>query len=120
VLPIPLGLLRPVYSRACRAVSADSYTILFAADPVVTLHLVVKNVPYEVLRDFVPVAQVTTQPIAVAVHASLPVANVQELMAHAKANSGKLSFAHAGTGSGQHMSGELLKKMAGIDMVHIP
>ncbi|HEU4353947.1 MAG TPA: tripartite tricarboxylate transporter substrate binding protein [Burkholderiales bacterium] len=98
----------------------DGYTILFAADPVVTLHLVVKNVPYEVLRDFVPVTQVTTQPIAVAAHASLPVANVQELIAHAKANPGKLSFAHSGTGSGQHMSGELLKKMAGIDMVHVP
>jgi len=98
----------------------DGYTILFAADPVVTLHLVVKNVPYEVLRDFVPVTQVTTQPIALAVHASLPVANVQELVAYAKANPGKLSFAHSGTGSGQHMSGELLKKIAGIDMVHIP
>jgi tripartite-type tricarboxylate transporter receptor subunit TctC len=98
----------------------DGYTILFAADPVVTLHLVVKNVPYEVLRDLVPVTQVTTQPIAVAVHASLPVANMQELVAHAKANPGKLSFAHSGTGSGQHMSGELLKKMAGIDMVHVP
>jgi tripartite-type tricarboxylate transporter receptor subunit TctC len=98
----------------------DGYTVLFAADPVVTLHLVVKNVPYEVLRDFVPVTQVTTQPIAVAVHPSLAVASVQELVAHAKANPGKLSFAHSGTGSGQHMSGELLKKMAGIDMVHVP
>jgi tripartite-type tricarboxylate transporter receptor subunit TctC len=45
---------------------------------------------------------------------------VQELIAYAKANPGKLSFAHSGTGSGQHMSGELLKKMAGIDMVHVP
>jgi tripartite-type tricarboxylate transporter receptor subunit TctC len=98
----------------------DGYTILFAADPVVTLHLVVKNVPYEVLRDFVPVTQVTTQPIAVAVHTSLPVNSVQELVGYAKANPGKLSFAHSGTGSGQHMSGELLKKMAGIEMVHIP
>jgi tripartite-type tricarboxylate transporter receptor subunit TctC len=66
------------------------------------------------------VTQDTTQPIAVAVHSSLPVTNVQELIAYAKANPGKLSFAHSGTGTGQHMSGELLKKMAGIDMVHIP
>jgi tripartite-type tricarboxylate transporter receptor subunit TctC len=56
----------------------------------------------------------------VAVHSSLPVKDVQELIAYAKANPGKLSFAHSGTGSGQHMSGELLKKMAGIDMVHVP
>jgi len=98
----------------------DGYTILFAADPVVTLHLVLKNVPYEVLRDFVAVTQVTTQPLAVAVHPSLPVNSVQELVAFARTNPGKLSFGHSGTGSGQHMSGELLKKLAGIDIVHVP
>jgi tripartite-type tricarboxylate transporter receptor subunit TctC len=54
------------------------------------------------------------------VHASLPVKTLQELVAHAKANPGKLSFAHSGTGSGQHMSGELLKRLAGIDIVHVP
>ena len=79
----------------------DGYTILFAAD-------------------FVPITQVTTQPIALAVHASVPARTVQELIAYAKANPGKLSFCHSGTGSGQHFSGELFKKMAGIDMVHVP
>src|SRR5688572_18609012 len=98
----------------------DGYTILFAADPVTTLFLVVKNLPFDVTRDFTAVTQVTTQPIAVAVHASLPVKSPQELVAYARANPGKLSFAHSGTGSGQHMSGELLKKMAGIDIVHVP
>jgi tripartite-type tricarboxylate transporter receptor subunit TctC len=72
------------------------------------------------VRDFVPITQVTTQPLAVAVHASVPAATVQELVAYAKANPGKLSFAHSGTGTGQHFSGELLKKMAGIDIVHVP
>ena len=98
----------------------DGYTILFAADPVTTLHLVVKSLPFDVQRDFAPITQVTTQPIALAVHASLPVRTVGELIAHAKANPGKLSFAHSGTGTGQHLSGELLKKRAGIDMVHVP
>jgi tripartite-type tricarboxylate transporter receptor subunit TctC len=105
--------------EAARA-APDGYTLLFVADPVITLHLVVKNVQFDLQRDFAAVTQVTTQPIAVAVHASLPVRSVQELIAYAKANPGKLSFAHSGTGSGQHMSGELLKKMAGIDMVHVP
>jgi tripartite-type tricarboxylate transporter receptor subunit TctC len=105
--------------EAARA-APDGYTLLFVADPVITLHLVVKNVQFDMQRDFAAVTQVTTQPIAVAVHASLPVKSVQDLIAYAKANPGKLSFAHSGTGSGQHMSGELLKKMAGIDMVHIP
>jgi tripartite-type tricarboxylate transporter receptor subunit TctC len=98
----------------------DGYTILFAADPVTTLHLVVKNLAFDTLRDFVPVTQVTTQPIALAVHASVPAQTVREFIAYAKANPGKLSFAHSGTGSGQHFSGELLKRRAGIDMVHVP
>jgi tripartite-type tricarboxylate transporter receptor subunit TctC len=105
--------------EAARA-APDGHTLLFAADPVITLHLVVKNVQFDMQRDFIAVTQVTTQPIAVAVHSSLPVKDVQELIAYAKANPGRLSFAHSGTGSGQHMSGELLKKMAGIDMVHVP
>jgi tripartite-type tricarboxylate transporter receptor subunit TctC len=98
----------------------DGYTILFAADPVTTLHLVVKNLPYDTLRDFAAITQVTTQPIAVAVHPSVPARTIQEFIAYARAHPGKLSFAHSGTGSGQHLSGELLKKMARIDMVHIP
>jgi tripartite-type tricarboxylate transporter receptor subunit TctC len=98
----------------------DGYTILFAADPVTTLHLVLKNVPYDVQRDFIAITQVTTQPLAVAVHASVPAKSIQELVALVKANPGKYSFAHSGTGSGQHLSGELLKKLAGIEMQHIP
>ena len=105
--------------EAARA-AADGYTLLFVADPVITLHLVVKNVQFDMQRDFAAITQVTTQPIAVAVHSSVPVKSVQELIAYAKANPGKLSFAHSGTGSGQHMSGELFKKMAGIDIVHVP
>jgi tripartite-type tricarboxylate transporter receptor subunit TctC len=105
--------------EAARA-APDGYTLLFVADPVITLHLVVKNVQFDMQRDFATVTQVTTQPIAVAVHAALPINNIRQLIDYAKANPGKLSFAHSGTGSGQHMSGELLKKMAGIDMVHVP
>ena len=98
----------------------DGYSILFAADPVTTLNLVVKNLSYDTLRDFVAITQVTTQPLAVAVHASVPAKDIPELIAYARANPGKLSFCHSGTGTGQHMSGELLKKLAGIDIVHVP
>jgi tripartite-type tricarboxylate transporter receptor subunit TctC len=98
----------------------DGYTILFAADPVTTLQFVVKNLGFDPLRDFAPVTQVTTQPLALAVHPSVPARTVREFIAYAKANPGKLSFCHSGTGSGQHLSGELLKTMAGIDMVHVP
>ena len=98
----------------------DGYTILFAADAITTLFVVVKVLQFDTQRDFVAVTQVTTQPLAVAVHTSVPAKDIGELVAYAKANPGKLSFAHSGTGTGQHMSGELLKKMAGIDMVHVP
>ena len=98
----------------------DGYTIMFAADPVTTLHLVMKNVQFDVQRDFVAVTQVTTQPLAVAVHASVPANTIQEFIALARANPGKYSFAHSGIGTGQHFAGELLKKMAGIDMAHVP
>jgi len=107
-------------TTAVARATPDGYTILFAADPVTTLFLVVKNLEFDTLRDFAAITQVTTQPLAVAVHASVPAASVQQLVAYAKANPGKLSFAHSGTGTGQHFSGELLKKMAGIDIVHVP
>ncbi len=98
----------------------DGYAILFAADPVTTLHLVVKNLQYDVQRDFVPVTQVTTQPLGFAVHASVPARSVQEFVALARASPGKFAFAHSGTGSGQHLSGELFKRLARIDMTHVP
>ena len=79
-----------------------------------------KNIQYEMLRDFAPITQVTTQPNAIAVHVSLPVKNVRELVALARARPGELTWAHPGPGSGQHMTGELLKKMAKIDMTGVP
>ena len=98
----------------------DGYTIMFAADPVTTLHLVMKNVQFDIARDFVAITQVTTQPLAVAVHSSVPANTIQEFVALARASPGKYSFAHSGIGTGQHFAGELLKKMAGIDMAHVP
>ncbi|HEX4928518.1 MAG TPA: tripartite tricarboxylate transporter substrate-binding protein, partial [Burkholderiales bacterium] len=85
----------------------DGYTILFAADPVETLPLVMKDLQFDLQRDFVPVTQVTTQPLAVAVHPSLGVGTLQEFVALAKQNPGKFSFAHSGIGTGQHFTGEL-------------
>jgi tripartite-type tricarboxylate transporter receptor subunit TctC len=98
----------------------DGYTLLLTADPVTTQHLVVKSLPFDIVRDFVPVTQVTIQPVTIAVHPSVPATTIQEFIALAKASPGKYSYAHSGTGSGQHMSGELFKRRAGIDMVDIP
>ncbi len=98
----------------------DGYTILFAANAVSILHLAVKNLPYDTLRDFAAVTQVTTQPNTFAVHPSLPVSSIKELVAYAKANPGKLNYGSAGTGSINHLALELLKVRAGVDIVHVP
>jgi tripartite-type tricarboxylate transporter receptor subunit TctC len=98
----------------------DGYTVLFAANAVTILHLAVKNLPYDTLRDFLAVTQVTTQPNAFAIHPAVPANNIKELVAYAKANPGKLAYAHSGAGGGQHLTGELLKKLAGIDMLGVP
>lgn len=98
----------------------DGHMLLFTADTGVMLQVTQNNLQWDILRDFAPVTQVTTQPLVVAVHSSVPANNIRELIALVKANPGRYSFAHSGTGSTQHLSGELIKQMAGLDMAHIP
>lgn len=114
------GAAGAIGTTAAARAAPDGYTFLFAGPETTTLPLVQKDVQFDVQRDFVAVTQATTQPIAIAVHAAWPAKTIQELVAYAKANPGKLAFAHSGTGNVQHLSGELLKKMAGIDIVHVP
>jgi tripartite-type tricarboxylate transporter receptor subunit TctC len=104
---------------AARA-TANGYTILFAANQVSTMHLVMKNLQYDMLRDFVPITQVTTQPNALAVHPSLPARDVRALIKLARGNPNKLTYAHPGPGSGQHMTGEVLWRMAKVQVTGVP
>ena len=80
----------------------------------------VKNMPFDPLRDFTPVAHMLDAEGLLVVHPSLPVRTIPELVAYAKANPGKLSYASGGIGTTSHLAGELFKSMAGIDMVHVP
>jgi tripartite-type tricarboxylate transporter receptor subunit TctC len=75
---------------------------------------------YDLVRDIAPVAGLVDFPMVLVVHPSVPVRNVGELIAHAKANPGNLSMASFGTGTASHLAGESFKIMAGIDMVHVP
>ena len=79
-----------------------------------------QKLPYDVQKDLAPVITTTSQPNVLAINAALPVKNVAELVAYAKANPGKLSYASVGNGSSSHLNMELFKQMAGIDAVHIP
>jgi tripartite-type tricarboxylate transporter receptor subunit TctC len=99
---------------------ADGYTILMAASTLAINPIMYKAVPYDPVRDFAPITQAATLPNVVVVHPSLPVKSITELIAYAKAHPGQLNFASAGIGTSPQMSIELLKSMAGIDMVHIP
>jgi tripartite-type tricarboxylate transporter receptor subunit TctC len=78
------------------------------------------KLPYDPIKDFTPITMLATLPNMLVVHPSIPANNVQELIAYLKANPNKLSFGSAGNGTSQHMSGELFKTMAGVQMQHIP
>jgi tripartite-type tricarboxylate transporter receptor subunit TctC len=78
------------------------------------------KMPYDHVKDFVPVILVAGVPNVLVVNPSVPVNSVQELIAYAKANPGKLNFASSGSGTSIHLSGELFKVMAGVQMTHVP
>ena len=98
----------------------DGYTILMAASSLSTAPLIYDKAPYDAIKSFAPVTQVASVVHVLEVSPKLPVTNLKELIAYAKANPGKLSYASTGTGTSTHLEGELLKSMAGIDMVHVP
>ena len=81
---------------------------------------VYSKLPYDIQRDFAPVSQVAIAPNVMVINPSLPVNSVTEFIAYAKSQPGKLSYASGGNGSSAHMSMELFKSMAGIDVQHIP
>jgi len=79
-----------------------------------------KKLPYDPVKDFAPVTLVATQNLMLLVHPSVPAKSVKELVRFARSQPGKLSFASAGNGTGSHLSGELFKQLAGVDIQHIP
>lgn len=79
-----------------------------------------KQLPYDPLKNIQPVSLVSKSVVAIVVHAALPIQNVRDLLAHAKANPGKLNFASPGNGTGTHLAGELFKSMSKVQMTHVP
>jgi len=106
--------------EAVAKASADGYTLLMAASPLVLNALMYRKVSYDAVRDFAPVSQAAVLPNVLVVHPSLAVKNVAELIALAKSQPGKLDYASAGTGTSPHMAMELFKTMAGVDLTHVP
>ncbi len=99
----------------------DGYTLFLGTVGTHAIHVsLYSKLPYDPVRDFAPISQTHNAPRVLVVHVSLPVRSVTELIALAKSKPGQLSFASAGNGGTNHLSGELFKVMAGVDMVHVP
>lgn len=99
----------------------DGHTLLFATPgQLITLPLLAAKLPYEPLRDFMPLTKLVDTPQVLIASAKLPVTNVAELIAYAKQRPGQLNYASVQTGGTGHLGMELLKQSAGIDMLHVP
>jgi len=98
----------------------DGYTLLLGTIANATNMTAYKNPGYDTLRDFTPITQAMSAPSVLAVHPSMPVASLKELIELARRAPGKYTFASSGAGGSPHLAGELLKLRAGIDIVHIP
>ena len=100
---------------------ADGYTLLVSSETTFAVTPGLKEkLPYHPERDFAPISLLTTQPYVLAVSPSLPASSVSQLIAHAKANPGKLTYGSAGLGSANHLAGAMFAHVAGLDMVHVP
>src|SRR5262249_22760727 len=98
----------------------DGYTLLFVVASNYINATLKANLPYNFIRDIEPVASTTRSPLVVVVNPSVPVNNIPDLIAYAKAHPGKLNMASGGIGNSTHLAGELFKMMTGIDMFHVP
>jgi tripartite-type tricarboxylate transporter receptor subunit TctC len=99
----------------------DGYTLLMTTTATHSINpSLYRNIPYDSLRDFSPVSLVAYTPVMLVVSNEVPARDLRELLAYAKANPGKLSYASAGPGSMQHISAELMRGMAGLELVHVP
>src|SRR6266851_5211916 len=100
--------------------SPDGYTLMLAISANAINASLYDKRNFNFIRDIAPVASISTIPLVMEVNPSVPVHTVPELIAHAKANPGKINMASGGTGSPLHVAGELFKMMAGVDMIHVP
>jgi tripartite-type tricarboxylate transporter receptor subunit TctC len=117
----PGGAGGTVGAKSVAIAEPDGYTLLFSSPgPLVTAAAIYKNLDYDPIKSFAPIAMVIYAPQMLVVHPSVPANSLPELVAYAKSNPGKITFGSSGHGTQPHMLGEMLKLMAGIDIVHVP
>jgi tripartite-type tricarboxylate transporter receptor subunit TctC len=117
----PGGAGGTVGAKSVAIADPDGYTLLFSSPgPLVTAAAIYKNLDYDPIKSFAPIAMVIYAPQMLVVHPSVPANSLTELIAHAKSNPGKMTFGSSGHGTQPHMLGEMLRLMASIDIVHVP
>jgi tripartite-type tricarboxylate transporter receptor subunit TctC len=110
-----------IAAGAVQKANPDGYTLLMAPAPTMAVNVsLYKNLPYDPVVDFIPLALLSGTPFVLMVNPDLPVKSVTELIAYARANPGKLTFASAGPGVPHHLFMELFKSMTGLQMSHVP
>lgn len=114
------GAAGTMAADALARAAPDGYTLYFADTAILIAPSMYAKLPYDVVKSFAPVSGVCSLPLAFVVHPSFPAKNVQELIAALRAEPGKYSYASPGIGTVQHFAAEMFKKMAGVDMVHVP
>lgn len=107
-------------TEAAAKAKPDGYTMVFVTIAHAVNASSLKNLPFDPIKDFSPVIQIYAQPLVVVTHPSMPVKTVKQLIALARAKPGQISFASSGNGGAPHLAGELFKKLANVDIVHIP
>lgn len=98
----------------------DGHTLLIIANSFTINPAVRSKLPYDALKDFAGVARIASTPMVFAVHPSVPVKTLKQMIALARARPGELTYATSGAGTGHHLAGELFKSLAKIDMIHVP
>jgi tripartite-type tricarboxylate transporter receptor subunit TctC len=110
-----------VGATAVARAAPDGYTLLYGTNSAMTLRrFLVKDLPYDTLRDFVPLAKIGEATSAVAARIDLPVADIREMIEYARKNPGKVSYGTPGIGTTHHLSGVLIEQLTGIRMLHVP
>ena len=114
------GAATNIGTEAVTRADPDGYTMLLHSMPLAVNKFLFATLPYDPVADLAPVSLLCDYPNIMAVPMSSPAHSVTEFIAHAKANKGKITFASSGHGTSVHLSGELFKRMAGIEMLHVP
>lgn len=114
------GASGTIFSEQLTNMPADGYTLMVTATHHVINPSLYKNLKYNTRKDFTPISLVAGVPNVLVVNPAFPAQNIQELITYAKSNPGRVMFGSSGTGGANHLSGELFKAMAKVDMVHVP